>query len=218
MKFRLTSQLGLFPLSHITVCSFLPLAGSSYPVGIVSPTKCVHPDFSLACPGAYFWGSEGGSNTGERFAYFVQECFGKVAREQHHIPEDKVLCLVRDSGGGSLLHLSVSLVQVCLQLNMRLYYFPAYTTRCLMALDQHVHQSMADNWKKFKQHWRSKNEKLSLLCALRAIHSFLPAYLSEKMAEISRRRIGVASCEQWDRNILFWLVVWNIFYFSIDWE
>lgn len=188
---------------HITLCSFLPLAGSSYPVGIVCPTKRVHPDFSVACPGAYFWGNEGGSNTSESFAYFVQECFGKVAREQHHIPEDNALCLVLDSGGGSLLHLSVGLVQVCLKLNIRLFYLPSYTTRCLMALDQNAHQSMSDSWKKFKQHWSSKNEKLSLLGALRAIHSFLPTSLSEKMAEISWRRIGVASGQQWDRNILF---------------
>ena len=188
---------------HITVCSFLPLAGSPFPVGIVTPTKRVHPDFSVACPSAVFWGNEGGSNTSESFAYFVQECFGKVSREQRKIPQDKALCLVLDSGGGSLLHLSVPLVQVCLKANIRLFFLPSYTTRCLMALDQNSHQSMADSWKKFKQHWSAKNEKLSLLCALRAIDSFLPTSLSEKMAEISWGRIGVVSGEPWDRNILF---------------
>ena len=71
-----------------------------------------------------------------------------------------------------------------------------------MPLDQNAHQSMAASWKQFKQDWCKKNEPLSLMVALRAIHEFTKRALSPEMAKASWKRIGCESGMQWNRDML----------------
>lgn len=128
---------------HITILSFLPLRGDRYPLGIVTPTKRTHPDFSKALPDAKFVGNPSGSVTVSSFAYFLSECYGKHARQVLGIPMDKALVLILDTGGGCLLHLNAAVVASALRWNIRLFFLPAYGTRAMMPLDQQCHQQMS---------------------------------------------------------------------------
>ena len=198
---KATGTMPTCPWEHLSICSFLPLAGESYPLCIVTPTKKVHPDFAVACPSAFFWGNPGGSNSSTSFAYFLN-CIGQHAREQKGIPLAQEMVIVLDTGGGALLHVNTDIMRVAMAWRLRLFFLPSYTTRALMALDQHVHQVMSSSWKAFKQQWSSKSQPLSLFIALRAVHDFSKRALSTEIASSSWKRIGCEVGKAWDRDTL----------------
>ena len=68
----------------------------------------------------------GGSTNSEIFAEFLLQCVAKPAREL--IPMPKPIVVVMDSGGGSFLHSSPRVLQICLQHGLRPFYLPAWTT------------------------------------------------------------------------------------------
>ena len=140
---------------HVTLTSFVSAAGDAYPLGIVTPTKRLHPDFGLACPGAVFAANESGSTTAQTFCYFTLECCLKKARAR--VGPGKSLVLILNSGGGALLHVSVPLVALCLEYGCKLFYLPAYTTHCLMPLEQNVHVEFSRLWTAFRQAWACKS-------------------------------------------------------------
>lgn len=94
---------------HISCCSFLPMRGAALPVGVIVPQKRLHESFQRIWPEAFFFANPGGSQTASSFITMLEQCCLKPLRTQWPNREDKCL-LMLDTGGGSHLHLSPSVM------------------------------------------------------------------------------------------------------------
>ena len=94
---------------HISVCSFLPMSGAALPCGVIVPQKRLHESFERIWPEACFFANPGGSQTAASFITMLEECCLKPLRERWPNREDQCL-LMLDTGGGSNLHLSPSVM------------------------------------------------------------------------------------------------------------
>ena len=144
--------------------------------------------------------NKSGSITSSIFTHMFIECYAKPMRQR--VKLEVPLVLVLDSGGGAWPHLSSSFVQAALHYNIYPFYLPAYTTKCLCALDQSVHAEMSSKWKAFKQRWSGQNQAVGLFVALRAAHFLCEHALSPKYALASWSHIGVEAGKPWNRDKL----------------
>ena len=186
---------------HISVCLFMPCSGERYPAGVVVSTARIHESFPKLFPCGIVRANKGGSVTSEIFNEFFMEAFAKVARER--LGNDKPLVCILDSGGGSWLHLSPSLVRVAVAYGVRPFFLPAYTTRACMPLDQTAHACMAELWASLKQQLAQRSQSLSIYVALKSIAGIVDAGLTEKNAVASWSRCGFCAGERLNRDKLF---------------
>ena len=140
-------------------------------VGVVTSTSKVNKD------------CKSGSTTSDTFVHFG---FCKPMRER--VEKEKPLVLVLDSGGGTFLHMSPRFIQAA---HVHPFFLPAYTTRCLCALDQTAHSEMSKLWSQFQQLWPQKGLQGTLFVALKAAEGLCRQALTPAIASASWRHIGL---------------------------
>ncbi|CAK9017252.1 DDE-1 domain-containing protein [Durusdinium trenchii] len=125
---------------------------------------------------------------GLSFVFFLEQCLIKPARERY--PDTSIpLILILDSGGGSNLHISVSMALLCHRHNIMPYVLPAYTTAACCPLDSNPHSTMSKLWSGFKAAWVRQHGSLNIHHALAGIRRCVIEGLSETQA-----RAGWAQC------------------------
>ena len=186
--------------THITVTSFMPLNGPCLPCGVIVPFKQVNKHFEDLWPGARFYAHETGSQTPLTFPAMLEECFLIPMRERWP-DKGKRLLLWLDSGGGSMLHLTVSTALLCHRYACDIYLIPPYGTKALCALDQQPHAWMSKQWSAFKQEFsRQSNADLGIFPAIRALNFICSEALNEKNSLAGWSHCGIIPGEAVQRN------------------
>ena len=114
---RATSALPSCGFDHLSLLSFVSMLGASA-FGVVIAGKMHNLDYPAILPGVALEYHVNGSCTAESFPVIVKRAF--VPKLQHYFGPERDLTdpkhwvlLIIDSGGGSLLHISVEFVMLC---------------------------------------------------------------------------------------------------------
>ena len=181
--------------THISVCSFLPLAlhkdfdGQYFPEGVVVPFSKTLPAMSTCWPTAAIRANPSGSVTSDIFGEFVERCFLDPIRIVEPDCAREVL-LIMDGGGGSYLHITPELAAVCLRRGCRIWLISPYGIKALCSLDQDLHKYWSQEWGRFKASWAMAHGSLNCLQALCACSSISEEALTPSRAISAYHAIG----------------------------
>ena len=121
--------------------------------------------------------------------YFAHWC--QYVRHDLKIPFSEEICLVMDSGGGSLSHFAPEVGVLSAKYRVRPFYLAPYHTAALMPLDQSPNREFERCWSQI----RSKESNFNSLQALNACHECFDHGYSKKNVLQGWSSIGLAAGE-----------------------
>ncbi len=177
------------------------LDGSSLKPGVIIPFKRIHQSMEGIWPECVLYCHENGSQTAESWVSMFQRCFLEPLRARFP-DESKPLLLICDSGGGSWMHVSISIAVLCKRFNAFVFVLPAHCTCALCPLDQSPHSVMSTRWSEFKQAWSRREKDMNIFVALAGIRRCVSEGLSEKNCKAGWARCGFVAGERIQRDIV----------------
>ena len=170
---------------HISVVTFAALSGrQDLRPGVITATKSYNEELMAQWPDAIFEHSPKGSMNEENFALMIKECCIDPLR---NAGVQGTIVIVADSGGGTLLHLSASLVVVLLDGDAEIYILASDLTCAVMALDQLMHQKMQELW---ANAMKIHSGRMSLYQGIAYIKELHHKSVRKEVSDISFRDIG----------------------------
>ena len=199
MKGKSSTSMTACSFDHITVCSFMPLLGEPLPPGVICPFKKVNTHWQECWQSARFYAHDSGSQTPHSFTDMLLHCYLKPMRVRWPDLQQR-LVLGMDSGGGSLLHLTVETAVVCDRYACDVFLIPSYCTKAMCALDQQPHARMSLQWSSFKRQFALQQGELGVIPALRALKLIVTEALSSKHSAAGWAHVGLVPGEPINRN------------------
>ena len=199
---KVTADVPSASWGHVTLLPFVSLDGHVDPPNVILQGSSFMKSWSKVWPAANVAANEKASCTADLFSQFVL-LWARHCRDVLQVPAAQQLVLVCDSGGGSLVHLSVECTQLCHQLNVRLFLLGPYLTRAVMCLDQTPNCEAERAWQKI----RRESMPATQLEVLDASHEVWDAGYSKDHIVSGWKRIGFAHKCAINRNVV--LVDWQ---------
>ncbi len=178
-----STQMSQGSMGHISVFPIVDLAG-----GVSAPYLCVKATltddaWNIIWPEATVRATKKGGFHAEWFT----EAVILYAKEKRKT-EAKEIMLNIDSGGGSLIHLSVEFTLACVQYSLRPFYFHPNTTRAVMLLDQDPNRTAEAEWNTARR--QSSDQGLTVRRALPIIRALHPRAYCPRTIEKGGRKVG----------------------------
>ncbi|CAJ1436557.1 unnamed protein product [Effrenium voratum] len=159
-----TTDIGSASFGHVTLLPFVSVGGDVGPANIIMSGTSRMKAWDAVWPSANIAATEHGSCTAKLFTEFVV-LWEKHCRDVLKVPREQQLVLLCDSGGGSLIHMSVELTLVAHQLGIRLCILGPYLTRALMPLDQLPNAAAERAWENCRRQGSASTHFEALDCA-----------------------------------------------------